>query len=158
MHAVNVAAEYDGLAKDLVYKLKFGGSRAAADAMVSLMDLSNLSRDAVIVYLPTSSGRARQRGFDQAQLLARALSRRAGLVHCSALSRLGESRQVGATRRQRLEQLQDSFLVRRPASIRSQPVILVDDVMTTGASLSVAAKVLKQAGAKRVEALVFARA
>ena len=107
---------------------------------------------------PTATSRVRQRGYDQAKLLARALARQAGLPYLDCLARVGQTHQVGATREQRLRQLQAAFRVRRPNAVRSAYLLLVDDVSTTGATLELAATILKSAGARRVDAIVFAQA
>jgi predicted amidophosphoribosyltransferase len=73
------------------------------------------------------------------------------------LARRGQSRQVGARRMQRTTQLVDAFHPIRPSLIQGAHILLVDDIVTTGASLEAAARVLKQAGAKRIDAVVFAQ-
>ena len=67
-------------------------------------------------------------------------------------------RQVGANRRERLRQLHSAFRVVRPDVVRGRHIVLVDDVLTTGATLETAARVLLNAGAARVSAVVLAQA
>jgi ComF family protein len=112
----------------------------------------------VVVPVPTATDRRRRRGYDQATLIARALARRQDLAHVPCLRRLGRAHQVGAGRAQRLAQLAGAFVVVRPDRIRGKHVVLVDDVITTGATFEAAARALHQAGAARVSAVTFARA
>jgi predicted amidophosphoribosyltransferase len=72
--------------------------------------------------------------------------------------RLGQTRQVGSRKTDRMKQLQDAYRVTHLNQIRGKHIIIVDDVLTTGATLESVAKILRGAGASRVDALVFARA
>jgi ComF family protein len=147
------------MAKELVWRLKFSGARAAAQEIARLLAADmQLPADVVVVHAPTASSRLRRRGYDQAQLIARALARELGLPYLSILKRVGQQQQVGAGRQQRLAQLSEAFRVSQPAVIKDTHVLLVDDVLTTGATLEAAAKTLKTAGAKRVSGVVFAQA
>ncbi len=157
--AVHVATEYGDLAKTVVWRLKFSHARQAAEAMANAVaERITLPDDVLLVHVPTASSRVRQRGFDQAQLLARPLSRRYGLPHLSCLARIGQSRQVGASRNERLRHITGAFRLKSGYDVRGTHVVLVDDVLTTGATLDAAAAVLKRSGAKRVDAVVFAQA
>jgi ComF family protein len=149
---------YQGLGKDMVGRLKFSGAREAARAIAAAMTHLVTQKDAVIVSVPTATSRVRLRGYDQASLIAKALARQTNGEYAHALRRVGQHRQVGASRVQRLQQMENSFIVWNPKHIAGRHIVLVDDVMTTGATLEAAATVLKAAGAKRVNAVVFARA
>jgi ComF family protein len=118
----------------------------------------DLSATCVIVPVPTATSRVRLRGYDQAVLIAKALAQQTRHEYVPCLRRVGQQRQVGASRTQRLQQMEQSFLVGDTTAFRGRHVVLVDDVMTTGATLESAAAIVKAAGAKRVEAVVFARA
>ena len=111
----------------------------------------------VITPIPLHRQRLRQRGFDQALLLAREASRRYRLPLRSLLERTRATRQqVGLLRPAREANLRDAFLaVDRAAGLR---VCLIDDVMTTGATAASAASALLRAGAARVEVRTLARA
>jgi predicted amidophosphoribosyltransferase len=74
------------------------------------------------------------------------------------LTRLGQKQQRGMSRRDRLKQLESAFAPASQGKIRGAHLVLVDDVITTGATLEAAARILKAAGAKRVSAVVFAQA
>lgn len=157
LRRVWACSAYAGLAKNLVHVLKFGRARAAADPMVAIMD-TYLPRcnDWVVVPVPTATGRVRERGYDQAELLARRLSRCRLLCYAPVIRRLGHTRQLGAGRSVRKHQLQGAYRVTRQSLVCGKHVLLVDDVMTTGASLEAAAECLRRAGAATVSAVVFA--
>lgn len=154
-----VATEYEGAAKQLVSRLKFERASAAADVMAVQLDavLPYLPPDTVVVHVPTATSRVRMRGYDQAQLVARALARRRGWRAMQLLARLGQTRQVGAVRETRRRQLQQAYLPRNHAAIRGAKLLLIDDVLTTGATIEAAARTLREAGAQQVDAALFAQ-
>jgi predicted amidophosphoribosyltransferase len=94
------------------------------------------------------------RGYDQAQVIARELAKRRQLAYRQLLSRSGTFRQVGASRESRFSQLKGAFTAKGHTPSH---VLLVDDVLTTGASVESAAKELKRNGAKTVDVAVFAQ-
>jgi ComF family protein len=157
LEQVQVAVLYEGLAKDLVWRLKFGGAQAAVRPMVELLLRAMPTTSVLIVPVPTATSRVRRRGYDQATLLARSLAQRSGQQYVPCLRRLGQAHQVGAGRQQRRAQLADAFTVARPARVRGQHILLIDDVVTTGATFEAAAQALRAAGAASVSALAFAR-
>lgn len=153
-----VWSEYTGVTKLLLKRYKFDHAWAAHKVIASLVvqALPRLPAQTIVVSVPTASSRQRQRGYDHAALLARSVAARRGLMYAALLARTGQSRQVGATRRQRQQQLAGVFNVPRPWLCVGRSILLIDDVMTTGASLEAAATTLLQAGAIEVNALVFA--
>ncbi|HVX24558.1 MAG TPA: phosphoribosyltransferase family protein [Candidatus Saccharimonadales bacterium] len=152
-----VVTTYEGIAKELIWRLKFAGAVAAAQDMAATVSLVGLSPMAVFVAVPSSSDRYRQRGYNQAELLMRAWQKDLPLATMYPLTRVGHQHQLGAGRQQRLHQLRTAFRV-RSESVQGAHIILVDDVLTTGATLEAAAAALRQAGAVRIDALVFAQA
>lgn len=158
LHTVQAVTIYEFIAKDLVWYLKFQGVQSAAKETAQLMAAQLEDNEVLLVHVPTASTRVRQRGYDQARLLARALSRQSKLPFCPLLVRVGQHHQVGASREQRVTQLADAFRVTDKLTVQGAHIVLVDDVLTTGATLEAAAKVLKAAGAKRVDGLIFAQA
>jgi competence protein ComFC len=154
-----VRTEYDGIAKGLVHKLKFERSSAAALPIAQLMaeDMPYLPPETIITHIPTATRRYRQRGYDQAELIARRIARIKQVHYVPLLRRHGQSRQVGAKRTQRLIQLEGAFRPRNNHSIADKHIIVVDDIVTTGATLKIVAKILRANGAKRVDAAVFAQ-
>lgn len=157
LNQVYVPTVYDKLAKDLMWQLKFYGVQAAAMTMSKYMlPLLPSDAQACLVPVPTATKRARGRGYDQAKLLAHELSRRSHLPYVDCLRRSGQTHQVGASRKERLQQLEAAFHVKRNL-VRDQNIILIDDVITTGATLEAAAATLKEAGVRHISALVFAQ-
>lgn len=161
-----VATDYAGLSKKLTQAYKFLHRRAIAGELAGLMidtlrlynsDDHLVKANYLVVGVPTASNRMRQRGFDHAQLLAWRVAELLELKSARALSRIGQGRQVGAKRHARLAHKDHDYFVRSPARIAGRNILLIDDVVTTGTTLKLAAKALRAAGAKSVNALVFAK-
>ena len=151
--------DYGAASKDLLHVYKFERARAAAGTIASAMDevLPYLPSNTLIIPVPTATSRVRERGYDQAALLARLIASKRRLPWLRAVTHLSQSRQVGASRQQRLTQLKNTFVVIKPDLVRGMDILIVDDVVTTGSTLETMAAVLKQAGAKSVNALAFAQ-
>lgn len=150
---------HDGPARQLVAALKFRGALPVARLMAAQIAASaprELLVGAALVPVPLHPQRRRERGFDQALLIARALAARTGLPLNPCVWRDGRpTRQLGAGRAARRQAARGHLLhVRGTAPAR---VVLVDDVHTTGATLDACARVLRVAGAERVAALSYAR-
>ena len=146
--------------KKLVRHLKYDQYRDVASVIAKTMDeiMPPLPKDAILVPVPAVNSHVRVRGFDQSVLIAKKLSHIRKLSYVEAISRTGKMHQVGATAQQRHEQLREALRVRRPKLIKDAKILLVDDVLTTGASLELCAAALRSAGAKSVSAVVFAQA
>jgi predicted amidophosphoribosyltransferase len=137
-----------------VVGLKNRDERArVSDFAASLARLVPSVPGLVVTWAPTSPARRRRRGFDQAELLARAVARRAGVPVVRLLTRPPGAPQAGLGAGER--RANPSF---RAPRRWPGPVLLVDDVATTGATLSAAATALRAAGATEVHGLVVARA
>jgi ComF family protein len=110
----------------------------------------------VITWVPTTTARRHERGFDQAQLLAKGLSRQLCRPCRPLLVRAHGPPQTGRTATERLA---GPALSVRPSVARRMPrrVVLVDDVITTGATMTVAARALREAGVERIVAVAAAR-
>jgi predicted amidophosphoribosyltransferase len=156
-HAAWAAVAYDGAARDVLHALKFAGARPLADVMAAQIAAAAPAGllAGTVVAVPAHPGRRRARGYDPAELLARALARRTGLPLEPVLRRGGGSvRQLGAPRHVR----RAPGRLAVTAVLRSPPaVVLVDDVHTTGATLEACAAALLEAGAQRVVAVTWAR-
>lgn len=148
---------YDGSGRELVARLKYRNWRGAlpwlADGMAALVGRTiDLSEPITVTFAPTTSPRRRERGFDQAALLSRAVARRIAKPHARLLARLPGPALTELSKDERSRAVR--FVARRrpPAA-----VLLVDDVSTTGATLSAAAIALKEGGTETVIALTAAR-
>jgi ComF family protein len=152
---------YEAELKLLISNFKFDSQRhyagPLAQMLIERVPYSVLQEKPAIVPLPTASHRVRQRGFDQACLLAQEFARQSKLEYQPWLRRIAGDRQLGASRQQRQVQALKQFGVYPSRVVKGSTVILVDDVMTTGATLEAAARVLKSSGVKRVYAVVLAR-
>jgi ComF family protein len=153
-----VTTQYDGPPKELVYRLKFGRTKQAASVIASYLHetVPVLPPSTVVTFVPTATSRVRQRGYDQIQLIARAFARYRGLQCAPLLVRYGQSRQVGSDRKHRFDQAAKNYGTLKKVA-KGTDVLLIDDILTTGATLESAAKLLKQAGAKTINAAIFAQ-
>jgi ComF family protein len=156
-------AAYNGPARACLHALKYDGERRLVEPLAAYMAQrwarAGIGGD-VLVPVPVHAARKRQRGFDQAELLARAVGQRLGLPVVSAVrraSRTTAQHQLG--RRDRAMNVGHAFArdSRLDAQIRGRWVVLIDDLSTTGATLSGCAAVLYDAGASAVSALALAR-
>lgn len=141
-------------ARSLVTSLKNGNRRDLVGWLAEQMfRVIEVPAGAVVTWAPTGQARRRSRGYDQAELLARAVARRMGVRCVPMLHRRPGPAQKGRTAGERLAN--PSFAVPRPCPFE---VLLVDDVVTTGATLAAAATALRGGGAMCVHAAVVARA
>ena len=114
----------------------------------------------LIVPIPLHSKRRRERGFNQAELLAKTISENLGLLPTNALERTKNTKAQAKLKKSecREENVAGCFKIKNPESVRDKNIILVDDVFTSGATMNEAVKILKENGAKRIIALVAAKA
>ncbi len=152
-----VCTQYEGVAKKIIEKMKLNSSRSVCDIIAKQMKetLPHLPSEVIIVPLPTATSRRRQRGFDHSELIAKNLSYLSNNDYYKALSREGQARQTGSGRQMRKMQVKGAYLPIK--DVNNMSILLVDDIVTTGATIEEAAKVLKAAGASRVYAVVFAQ-
>ena len=118
-----------------------------------------LPRPEVVIPVPLTRRRRRERGFNQASIVARVVARRVGVPMQPRLLRKIRERapQAGLTARRRRENAAGAYEARLPPSLRGAAVLLVDDVFTTGATVEAGAKALLGAGAGAVDVLTLAR-
>lgn len=150
---------YDGPARALVHGLKFRGAVGLAEPLAAQIAANAPARllrpPAALVPVPLAPARARARGYNQAERIAVALGRRAGLRVVECLRRRSGGRQVGRGRGERLLALAGAIEARTGSPIPER-ALLVDDVVTTGGTLAACADALHAAGASDVAALAYA--
>jgi ComF family protein len=163
LDACHAAVSYGYPWSGLVTRFKFGGEAGWAQPLAARMlaepRIADAARRArLLVPMPLSRERLAERGFNQAHELARRLA--PAKAHAALAVRLRDTvHQAQLPRAERLANLRGAFAADplRAAELRGAHVLLVDDVMTSGASLRSLANALREAGAARVEAAVFAR-
>lgn len=147
-----------------VHRYKFGGCSAYSRRYAALMsdcvenNLDCCSID-VISWIPLSKKRLRQRGYDQARLLAEEIAAKTGLPCRQLLQKVKNNSAQSLTRdaKQRRENVAGVYALDDGADVSGLRILLVDDVVTTGATMSEAARILRKAGAKSVFGVTLAR-
>lgn len=165
--------EYKDSLRGLIHLLKYEGVTPAqaplggmlAEAISELLPGSKSGcgeSKLLLVAVPLHRSRRRSRGFNQAELIARAALKRLPheleLASAVLIRHRDTVSQVGLSREERIKNMRGAFRVGDGARVKGRHVIVVDDVMTTGTTLSECARVLKQAGAEKVWAATVARA
>lgn len=160
---------YDEGMRELIHLLKYDHVRPAANLLGRMLSevivalAPGFGTDPVVIPVPLHKTKYRERGFNQSEEIARAALklRPAGLCvkpNVSALVRQkNTTSQTGLTPAQRRDNMRGAFAVMRPDDIRGRDVLLVDDVMTTGTTVSECARTLCRAGAERVFVATVAR-
>jgi ComF family protein len=152
---IRAAFAFEGVPRELIVALKFRHARSAAGVLAAQMVRRlRLEHVDVVTWAPTSSRRVRRRGYDQAEVIARAVARQLGVPCRRLLYRSHGAPQTGKSRSDRL--VGPQFRARRPR--RGLSVLVVDDVVTTGATLRTAAEALRTAGVAEVELVAAASA
>ena len=161
---------YEGALRELVHLLKYNGVRPAANALgrmladaISKLEAEFKQATVLVVPVPLFKRKRRQRGFNQAEAIARAALREyspAGRLQLATdlLERTRATHsQIGLTSHQRRENLRGAFKVVRAEEVTGRELLLVDDVYTTGTTASECARVLRRAGASKVWVATVAR-
>lgn len=154
----------DTIAKELIHSLKYNLIRGLAETLADLLEnyLQRykicLPKDALLIPIPLHPNRQRERGFNQAELVAKYLSNRLGLELAENVLKKNKSTkpQIELRAGERRKNLTGVFAVTSPDLIKNKTIILLDDVKTTGTTLEETAFVLKSAGAKMVWAITVA--
>ena len=157
-----VACFEEGPARRLVHRLKYSDRMELARPMGRWMARAGreiLAEADAVTAVPLHMTRLWKRQFNQAAALAKIVAKASGKpLELGLVERVRATRsQVGLTRAQRAENLHGAFRVPEAAPLKGRRIVLVDDVLTTGATANAAARALLKGGAKAVDVLVFAR-
>ncbi len=153
----HVLYRLDVSAESVVYGLKYDGREDVARSLAKALQAADLPYYDVITFVPDTNQRRRQRGFVAPQLLARELSRLSRKPYLELLERNDHVPQVGAGRQARWRQVKGNFRYRNDEVMRDKRVLLIDDVITTGATITECAKELKRGGSGPVYAVAVAK-
>ena len=156
-------AQFRGVTRDALHAIKYAGEQRLAEplgrAVARRWSAAGVGAE-LVTNVPVPADRERQRGYDQAALIARAAARELGLP-CVPLVRRARATiaQFDLDRRDRARNVRGAFVVdpRRAPDVQGRWIVLIDDVMTTGATLAASATALLDAGALAVSAITVAR-
>jgi ComF family protein len=163
IHSVSV---YEGVLRTAIHRFKFNKRKVLADPLGILM-VKYLSQNPAleikkidsIVPVPLHKKRLRQRGFNQAELLARVVSRYFEKPVLPLLERTRNTKaQFDLPRAERFKNINQAFAVSDHQAVFNRRLLLVDDIYTTGSTLAECSKALRAAGARRIEILTLSRA
>jgi ComF family protein len=161
---------YDGGLRELIHLLKYDKVRPAANVLgrmlaevIAELEPAFGSTEILVVPVPLHASKKRERGFNQSDLMARAAVKQSSLggrlkLQSELLQRKRITKsQIGLTRHQRRENLRGAFTVTDPSEVAGRIVLLIDDVFTTGTTVSECARILRRAGASKVFVATAAR-
>lgn len=160
---LRAAVAYGEISRKVALKLKYGGRPGVAETMARFMarHLDRALGEALLAPVPLHRWRIWQRGYNQSALIAAALARRTGqAARLDLVDRMKATPPLrGMGPRERREAVRGAFRVeaRHKAELKGRAVVLVDDVYTSGATANACARILKRAGAARVEIVCWAR-
>ncbi len=149
-----IAGKYEGAIRDAVHALKYGGVQRAAEPLGDLL-AEAISRQGpcidVIAGVPLAAGRLQERGYNQAALIARRVAERLGVADVpDALARIkATASQVDLSAAERRENVKGAFAA-EARRVRGKRILVIDDVLTTGSTMSACAEALRMAGAAQV--------
>ncbi|MDP9052956.1 MAG: ComF family protein [Acidobacteriota bacterium] len=151
---------YEGALRRLIHLFKYSGMKPLARPLAAFLERAiavDEPFDAVVA-VPLYWRKSWERGFNQAELLARHIAKRRGVPLLTALRRKrATAAQASLANAGRRRNVAGAFALRRNQNLAGKKILLIDDVMTTGATASACAAVLKRGGAKSVSLLTLAR-
>jgi len=160
---VRSLGRFDDYYKELIHRFKYGkkiplGKRLAQRLGETINSDPRFLKSDFLIPVPLHKSRYRERGFNQSEIVAEEISKIAGLpLLKNALIRKKNTKdQTNLSFQQREENVKGAFVVTQPEIINGKRIVLVDDVITTGATLSECARTLKQAGAEKILGMTIA--
>jgi len=159
------AGRYEGVLKELILKFKYRREKVLADPLAQFLierlrsEKEMLTEIDLVMPVPLHRKKLRERGFNQAELIAERISETFSLPLSARnlIRRKNILPQVSLSRNQRLSNPKDAFGIKDEGEVKDKRVLIVDDVLTTGATATEIARLLKRAGAKRVYVAVIGR-
>lgn len=151
-----VASTYSGLMRRLIIDFKFKGKLSYGEIISEIMTekiLEKKLKDQVISFVPMHRKKERERGYNQSEILARKIAKSLDLDCIDVFQKIVDTKfQVALKKMEREENLKDAFVVKSTP----EEIIIVDDVITTGATIAELTKIAKMSGIKKVTALIAA--
>jgi ComF family protein len=160
---VRSLGRFDDYYRQLIHRFKYGkkiplGRKLAQRLGETIIGNSSFLESDFLVPVPLHRSRYRERGFNQSEVVAEEISKTTGVASLkNVLKRKKNTKdQTNLSPQQREENVRGAFVVTEPEMVSGKRIILVDDVITTGATLSECARMLRQAGAERIVAMTIA--
>ncbi|MBI5401512.1 ComF family protein [Candidatus Wolfebacteria bacterium] len=159
------ASSYDNkIIREIIHNYKYKGfgklSPVLGNILIDYLKISRLQiTNYIITYVPLYFSREKKRGFNQAKLLAEIIAKNFNLEMVNVLKRIKDNPPQAKTKNydERTKNISGAFQITEPEKIKNRNVLLIDDVYTSGATMSEAARILKQNGAKKIVALTVAK-
>ena len=151
---------YKGALKELILLLKYKKDFQAGEILVSFLEekIKKYKNEYHLTYIPIDKKRLKERGFNQCEYIANELSINTGIKTINTLKKIRETKvQKTLKREERIENLKDAFGIIDEKDVKGKKFILLDDVITTGATLKEGVKVLKKYGATEIKILTLAK-
>ena len=151
---------YKGALKELIFLFKFNKDFLAGEILIDLIKdkLKGTESDYILTYIPIGKASLKKRGFNQCEYIAKGLSKIHGLKCIPTLKKVKETKvQKELSKKERKVNIKNSFGPIDKNLIKNNKFILIDDVVTTGATIEEGVKILKENGAKEIKLLTIAR-
>ena len=153
---------YGGVLKDLILKFKYKNNFTAGDILTEFLEeyiVKNLKyKEYIITYIPLSKKSKKIRGFNQCEYIAKKISRDLSIEVLEVLIKQKETKEQKRLKRdERYENIKDAFKIKKGIELNNCNIILIDDVVTTGATLQEAYKLLKKFQVKHIKLLTLAK-
>jgi competence protein ComFC len=147
--------EYNGIVKKAIHKIKFEGQYDIVRELVNKKDFE-LAKDTTITFVPMHIKKKKIRGYNQSEIIAKELGKKTGVPVIKLLKKIKQTKdQAKLSKEERLENIKNCFKCVRAVSC-GRPILLVDDVYTSGATIAECSRVLRKAGYKNIQCFTLA--